>query len=181
MALKSTIFKVKLSVNDLDRPYYAEPELTLARHPSETDLRLVVRLIAFALHADPALQFSKGLSSEDEPTLCLRSDTGEILTWIDIGQPEPKQLRKAAGKAKQVVVYTYQRRSAEVWWRKQRSELADIANLALFHLDEDCLTELIQNLPRHFSLSCTRQENQLWLARDDLSGSLELFDWRGEI
>ena len=178
MALKSTIFKVNLSVSDLDRPYYAEHELTLARHPSETDLRMLLRMIVFAIHAGPELRLCKGLSTDDEPDLWSIGATGEIIEWIELGQVEPKRLRKASGKANQVFVYTYQKRSADVWWQKNQSLLSDIDNLQACHLDADALTELTDDLPRQFSLSCTRQDGLLWLNRDSFSTQLEPTVWR---
>src|SRR5262244_3039128 len=111
MALKSTIFKAQLQVSDLDRNHFATHSLTLARHPSETDERMMVRLLAFALNADERLEFGRGLSAEDEADL-----TGAIDAWIDVGLPDERRLRKAAGRAKQVKVYTYGGRAAELWW-----------------------------------------------------------------
>ena len=60
MALKATIFKAELQVSDLDRGHFETHALTIARHPSETDERMMVRLLAFALNADAALDFGKG-------------------------------------------------------------------------------------------------------------------------
>ena len=93
MAAKATIFKAELQVTDLDRHYYASHALTLAQHPSETETRLLVRLIAFALHADERLEFGRGLSDEDEPALWRRDYTGAIEQWIELGQPDESRLR----------------------------------------------------------------------------------------
>ena len=95
MALKSTVCKVVLSVADIDRGYYRDHELTIARHPSETDERMMVRLLAFALHADEALEFGRGLSTEDEPDVWRRDLTGVILQWIEVGLPDEREVRKA--------------------------------------------------------------------------------------
>jgi uncharacterized protein YaeQ len=104
MALKSTIFKVELSVADIDRGYYRDHSLTLARHPSETDERMMVRLLAFALHADPALEFGRGLSAEDEPDLVRRDLTGASEQWIEVGLPDEPEVRKACGRSRAVSV-----------------------------------------------------------------------------
>jgi uncharacterized protein YaeQ len=85
MALKSTIFRATLNVSDLDRGYFAEHALTLARHPSETDERMMVRILAFALHGDERLQFGRGISTDDEPALWLKDDAGQIVRWIEVG------------------------------------------------------------------------------------------------
>src|SRR5512139_3719436 len=121
MALRATVYRADLTVSDLDRGVYSQHALTLARHPSETEERLVVRLLAFALHADEALTFGRGVGTEDEPALWRRDDTGQINLWIEIGQPDEKTLRQACGRATQVVVYAYGARSAEVWWANQRA------------------------------------------------------------
>ena len=99
MSPKSTVMKVELQVSDMDRHYYASHALTLAQHPSETDLRLLVRLLAFALYADERLEFGRGLSDEDEPTLWRRDYTGAVEQWIELGQPDESRLRRAAGRA----------------------------------------------------------------------------------
>src|SRR4030095_11416346 len=137
MALKSTIFKAELSVADIDRGYYRDHALTIARHPSETDERLMVRLLAFALHADERLEFGRGLSDEDEPALWRRGYTGEIEQWIELGQPDESRIRKACGRAQQVVVITYSGHGAEVWWNKNAQTLARLKNLTVIDIDAD--------------------------------------------
>ncbi|MEO7259228.1 MAG: YaeQ family protein, partial [Luteimonas sp.] len=118
MALKATVVKVELQVSDMDRHYYATHMLTLAQHPSETDERLMVRLLAFALHADERLEFGRGLSNEEEPDLWRRSYTGEIEQWIDLGQPDESRIKKACGRAQEVIVVNYSGRSADLWWNR---------------------------------------------------------------
>ena len=105
MAQKSTIYKAELSISDMDRHYYETHKLTVAKHPSETDERLMVRLLAFALSAREQLEFSKGLSSDDEPDVWEKSLSGEIELWITLGLPSEKIVRQSCGKAREVVVY----------------------------------------------------------------------------
>jgi uncharacterized protein YaeQ len=107
MALKATIFKAELSVADIDRGVYRDHALTIARHPSETDERMMVRLLAFALHADERLEFGRGLSAEDEPDLSRRDLTGTLEQWIEVGLPDEREVRKACGRAREVFVYAY--------------------------------------------------------------------------
>jgi uncharacterized protein YaeQ len=119
MAAKATVFKAELSVSDMDRHYYATHQLTLAMHPSETEERLMVRVLAFALNASERLAMGRGISStEEEPELWARDLTGAIDLWIEVGQPDEQRLRKACGRAKEVRVYCYSGRSAGVWWQK---------------------------------------------------------------
>src|SRR5487761_2687911 len=123
MTQKSTVFKVDLHIADLDRHYYHDHALTLARHPSETDERMMVRLLAFALHAHEALSFANGLSTDDEPDLWQKDLTGAIELWIDVGLPEERAIRKACGRAGQVCIYSYGGRAAVIWWEQCRSKL----------------------------------------------------------
>ena len=130
MALTATIFKVDLTISDLDRGYYATHALVLARHPSETDERMMVRMLAFALNADEALEFGKGLSNEDEPALWRKDLTGIIEQWIEVGLPDEKAVRKACGRATQVLLYTYGR-GATKWWQDNSDAMARPDNLTV--------------------------------------------------
>jgi len=163
MALKSTVFKAELQISDLDRHYYHTHQLTLARHPSENDERMMVRLLAFALHADPALEFTKGLSTQDEPDLWRKELTGDIALWIDLGQPDEKRLRKAAGRAARVVVYSYSGRSAAVWWEQMHDKLTRFDNLAVIDLPAEAVAALADLAQRSMRLQCTVQDGELWL------------------
>src|SRR3982751_4014640 len=118
MATKATVFRAELQVSDMDRHYYATHALTLAQHPSETDERLMVRLLAFALYADERLEFGRGLSSEDEPALWDRARDGEIALWIELGQPDESRVRRACGRARHVVVVNYGGQGSDMWWKK---------------------------------------------------------------
>ena len=131
MALKSTIFKVELSVADIDRGYYADHSLTLARHPSETDERMMVRVLAFALHADNTLEFGRGLSAEDEPDLVRRDLAGAIEDWIEVGLPDEREVRRACGRSRAVHVLAYGGRAVELWWEAARETLVRQARLGV--------------------------------------------------
>lgn len=123
MALKSTIFKAELAIADMDRHYYRDHALTLARHPSETDERLMVRLLAFALLADERLEFGKGLSDTDEPDLWQKDLTGAIDTWVEVGLPDERRIVRAAGRAERVVVLAYGGNQASIWWKGVETKL----------------------------------------------------------
>ncbi len=164
MALKSTIFKAELQVSDLDRNHFATHSLTIARHPSETDERMMVRLLAFALNADEALEFGRGLSSEGEPDLVKRDLTGAIELWIDVGLPDERELRKAAGRAREVKMYLYGGRSAALWWAQNEAALQRLQNLTVVELPP-AITEAITPLAqRSMRIDCTIQDAQLWFA-----------------
>src|SRR3546814_12877333 len=126
----------------MDRHYYATHALALARHPSETDERLMGRLLAFALHADERLEFARGAASDDEPDLWLKSRSGEIDLWIDVGQPDETRIRKACRRAGRVVVLNYHGRSADLWWDKVRNGLPPCTTLTVIDLNAATVAEL---------------------------------------
>lgn len=165
MALKATIFKADLQVSDLDRGHFETHALTLARHPSETDERMMVRLLAFALNADERLEFGRGLSTEDEPDLVLRDLTGAIDAWIDVGLPDERRIRKASGRSERVVVYTYGGRAAELWWNENAAALERLANVRVLDLDPEATKALAKAADRTMALSCTVQDGHVWFAQ----------------
>lgn len=167
MALKSTVFKAELQVSDLDRHYYASHALTLARHPSETDERMMVRLLAFALFAHERLEFGRGLSAEDEPALWLKDLTGAIELWIEVGLPDERVLRRACGKAGRVVALIYGGRTAELWWEQNREKLQRLRNLTVLGLSPAITQPLSRLANRSMSLQCTIQDHQAWLNASD--------------
>ncbi len=164
MAIKATIFKAELQVSDMDRGHFANHSLTLARHPSETDERMMVRLLAFALDADEALEFGRGLSTEDEPDLVKRDLTGSIELWIDVGLPDEREIRKASGRADAVKVYTYGGRGASLWWSQNEAALQRLANVSVIEIPEDVTAQMTAWAERTMRVECTIQERQLWLS-----------------
>jgi len=144
MALKSTIFKAEISVADIDRGYYRDHALTIARHPSETDERMMLRLLAFALHADDALEFGRGISTDDEPDLWRRDLTGVVEQWIDVGLPDEREVRKACGRAREVHVLAYGGRAVDLWWRNVREKLQRQDRLAVTEVPIEASRALAQ-------------------------------------
>lgn len=166
MALRATVYRADLTVSDLDRGVYGQHALTLARHPSETEERLMVRLLAFALHADAALEFGRGLSTEGEPDLWQRDATGAIERWIDVGLPDERDVRKACGRAREVVVLAYGARRVDAWWNDNAAAFGRLANLRVLTLTA-AETEALQSLAeRSMTLTCTIQDGHVWLASD---------------
>ena len=172
MALKATIFKADLQIADMDRGHYADYSLTLARHPSETDERMMVRLAAFALCADESLAFGAGLSSEVEPALWRRDLTGRIQMWIEVGLPDEKSVRKACGRAREVLVYAYGR-GADMWWRQAGEELARHENLSVWALPIEATHTLATLADRSMRLQFTIQEAVVFATDDKQSVQLE--------
>ncbi len=175
MAAKATIYKALLNIANMDSHYYAEHNLTMAKHPSETDLRLMVRLVAFILNADEALEFCKGISQEDEPDLWKKSLGGEIELWIDLGQPDEKRIKKACGRSEKVIIYTYQEGMAAAWWKQIQTSLTRFSNLQVIHLDIDGEIEALAK--RAMSLQANISDNELTLMDDEHSVVIREKSW----
>lgn len=177
MALGSTIYKANLNVADMDRHYYADHALTIARHPSETDERVMVRLLAFALHAHERLEFGRGIGTADEPDLWQRDLTGRIELWIDVGQPDERRVRRACGQAGRVVVYSYGGRVVEQWWAKAGPELERCRNLEVVSLAPATTQALAALAGRGMELQLMVQEGDIWLASGDARLAIER-EWK---
>jgi uncharacterized protein YaeQ len=163
MASNATICKATVQISHMDRQYYADHVLTLARHPSETEERLMVRLLAFVLHAGEGLSFGRGLSTEEEPALWQKDLMGAIVYWIEVGQPDEKTIRRACGRADQVSIYTYGGRGADQWWEKNMAALGRLNNLAVLNLPLDGSRALAALAQPSMQLQCTIQEGQIWM------------------
>ncbi|MEO8165442.1 MAG: YaeQ family protein [Betaproteobacteria bacterium] len=173
MALKATIFKVELHIADMERGYYHDHALTVARHPSETDERMMVRLLAFALNADDTLAFGAGLSADDEPDLWRKGLTGNIETWIDVGLPDDKRIRKACGRADAVLVYAYGGHATQLWWQQVGDKLARSNKLSVIDLPQAGTRALAGLAARNMQLQITIQDGQVWVADDRASVQLD--------
>lgn len=174
MALSSTIYKVSINIANMDTHYYQSHDLTVAQHPSENDLRFMIRLIAFMLNASEALSFTKGLSTDDEPDLWQKTLTDEIDLWIDLGQPDEKRIRKACGRARQVVIYTYHDRKAKMWWEQQQKNLERFSNLQVFHINAEGAEEMVQ---RSMQLQCNIQDGEVYLNDDNTSLTISVDEY----
>ncbi len=175
MATKATIYKALLNIANMDSHYYAEHNLTMAKHPSETDLRLMVRLIAFILNADEELGFCKGISQEDEPDLWKKSLGGDIELWIDLGQPDEKRIKKACGRSEKVIIYTYQEGMATSWWKQIETSLTRFSNLQVIHLEMD--GEIEDLAKRAMSLQANISDGELTLIDEEQSIVIQEKSW----
>ena len=178
MALKATICKASLQVSDMDRNYYAEHALTVARHPSETDERMMVRILAFALNAHEHLAFGKGLSDTDEPDLWQKDLTGSIEHWIEVGQPDDKRMRRACGRANRVTVYAYGNRP-ELWWKPLVDQFDRARNLAVWRIPSVAVQSLEKLADRNMRLQCTVQDGQLYFSNAAETVQIELEALKG--
>lgn len=164
MALRATIYKAELNVADNDKHYYASHSLVLARHPSETTERMMVRLVAFALHAGEDLSFTKGLSEVEEPDIWLKDLTGSISLWIDVGQPDERRILKACGRAEQVFVYCYARNAEKLWWDTVRAKLERARNLTVISFPSEQTKALCALVGQNMDVNVSVQDGSIFVS-----------------
>ncbi len=181
MALKSTIFKAGLQVADIDHGYYADHGLTLARHPSETNERMMIRIAALALNAhrlvslcqgDARIGFGAGLSDPDDPDVWIDDFTGRRRVWIEVGQPDERALTRARSRADQVCVYAYSS-AVPVWWAALAPRVRRIDSLEVWAIPAEASAQLASLAERSMQLQATVLDGQLSLSSPATSVSLE--------
>lgn len=165
MALKSTVFKAELQISDMDRGHYQTHSVTVARHPSETDERMMMRILAFIVHASDYLIFAEGLASPDEPDLWEKDLTGAVALWIMVGLPDEKQIKKALSRSKQVVIYSYGGSAVDLWW----SAIAHhkFNNVSVMNIEPKISQALVALVERTMKLHCTIQDGTIWVSNAD--------------
>ena len=178
MAIKATIFRVELNIADIDRNYFHDHKLTIARHPSENDVRMMARLVAFVLNAHEDLIFTQGVSSGDEPDLWRKDLSGNIEVWIDLGQPDEKRIRNACGRAKEVIIYAYSGNSANAWWKKIHPDINRFKNLSVINLPTEAIKEMAALAQRSMDFPCTIQGGEVWISGRDKTVKICPIRWK---
>ena len=164
MALKPTIYKLNISLSDLDRNYYDALTITIAQHPSETLERMMVRVLAFCINAQEFLTFTKGLSDADEPDIWARTLDGNISIWIDVGEPSVERIKKASSLASTVRVYSFNSKS-DVWWNKEQEKFSKLA-ASIFQFQWESVQVLARLVERTMSLSITIADDSAYVATE---------------
>ncbi|WP_034912484.1 YaeQ family protein [Erwinia sp. 9145] len=177
MALKATIYKAAVNVADMDRSVFLDSNLTLARHPSETEERLMLRLVAWLVNAHERLTFTRGLSAEDEPEIWRMNDHNGIELWVELGLPDERRIKKACSRSGEVCLYTYNARAAQIWWQQNQARLAQQDNLTVRFLDDEQLKALTQLASRSMTLQATIQDGTIWLSDEQHHLELHFTDW----
>lgn len=166
MALPSTIYKTTIQLSDVDRSVYETLQATVARHPSETEERLVARLLAYALLQEPELSFTKGISATEEPDLWVRGGDGRVLVWVEVGLPEGDRIIKASRHSERVALLVCGRTLAN-WVQLQLPKLEKLANLTIICIDQPFIDRLTAQLERSINWSITITEGTLYLETGD--------------
>ena len=178
MALKATIYKANLQIADMDRNVYGDHSITIARHPSETDERMLARLLVFALNVpvnndQGALEFAKDLWDSDEPALWQKDLTGVIKHWIEVGQPDEKRLARACSRVGRVSVYAFGS-AASIWWNGIRDKVARLRNLSVWQAPADQIQALVELAQRSMQLQVTVQDGAVWIGDGERSVEITL-------
>jgi len=162
MAQKATIYRVQLELSHVDRGVYAERQLTLARHPSETTERMLMRLLAFGLRYEEGLEFGRGVSATDEPDLWRREGDGRVIDWIEVGQPDAKRLVKAARQSNRCDLFVFGE-GADRWRAAQLDGMKAPENLAVARIDDAFVDSLAAVADRQIRWSMTVSEGTIFL------------------
>ncbi len=175
MALRSTIYKAELNVADNDRSYYGSHAATLARHPSETEERLMVRLLAYGLHVDAneGLVFARGLSDAEEPALWEHDLSGQLLHWLEVGLPDDRRMLKASARADRVTVVAYGR-NVGVWWNGVKDKITRARNISVYALDAAGTEELAKLAGRGMTVNLNIQDGTVWASSEQGEATIEV-------
>lgn len=186
MAIKSTIFKATIAIADIDHAYYADHSLTIACHPSETDERMMMRLLALSINAhqlqtvcqgDGVLSFGAGLSDPNDPDVWIKDFSDQIKLWVDVGQPDEKAMTKASGRSEQVCVYAYNH-AADVWFKGIENKIARLQNLHVFYIPSQQSQELAKMANRTMQLQATIQDGHVMMSDGQQSLDLIVQRWK---
>lgn len=162
MAQPATIYRANLQLADIDRAIYEGLQLTVARHPSETEERLVARLLAYLLFYETELRFTKGVSAGDDPDLWTKGPDGRVLLWVEVGLPEADRLIKAARHAGRVALLACGK-SLPLWERQQAPKLPGVTNLTIITVEQPFINRLVDLLQRSITWDITITEGTLYL------------------
>lgn len=168
MAIKATIYKATLQIADMDRNVYGTHALTIPLQPSETEERLMVRLLAFALNV-PAddlhgtLQLARGMADADEPDLWHKDLSDQVMHWIEVGQPDDRRLAKASGRARRVSLYCYSH-SAAIWYAGIANKITRLRNLDVWQLPHEQSQALAAMAQRSMQLQVSIQDGTAYVS-----------------
>ena len=176
MAANATIHKANVNIANMDTHYYAEHSLILAQHPSENDLRLMIRLLAFIFNAKEDLTFCKGIAQDDEPDLWQKNLSGDIELWIDLGQLDEKRIKKACNRSKKVIIYVYQEGMATTWFKQNKKLLHRFKNLNIIFLNID--GDIEELCERSMSIQANISDNELNFLNEEKSVLVTEIIWK---
>ena len=166
MALKSTIYKVRLTLSNLNIHHYSDYSLTIAKHPSENELRMMIRLLAFSLSAQEDVQFTKGLSADNEADLWKINHDGSIEHWIELGLPDERRIRQICSKANKVTIYTYHGNQALLWFESIENKVQRFDHLNIIHFSVKDTHLLEAFAEKGMNLNISIEDNDIWISNE---------------
>ncbi|MGJ8662101.1 MAG: YaeQ family protein [Marinicella sp.] len=166
MALKPTIYKLKISISDFNRDYYDTLQLTVALHPSENVERMMARIVAYCLNAQEYLTLTKGLSVVEEPDIWVKSLDDQIKLWIDMGEPAPDRVKKSSRLAAKVKVYSFNSKS-DTWWEQTKNKVQPFSNVQFYQLDWLQIQALASLVERTMDWSLTISGDTVYITAAD--------------
>lgn len=174
MAAGSSIYKASINLANLNTNYYEDLSLTIAMHPSENEVRMMYRLLAYLYSAHERLEFADGLGNPDLPDIWQKDLRGDIEHWVDLGQPDEKRIKKASSRSEKVSIFTYTPSKALTWFDKIKSKVKTNKKLNIYHFTE------IENGPieilakRSLNLSCVIEDKHIYLSNDDIRVQIDI-------
>jgi uncharacterized protein YaeQ len=179
MARGASIHRAQIELSHVDRGVYETLQLTVARHPSETLDRMVMRILAFGLRYAEDLAFGRGVSATDEPDLWRREGDGRVIEWIDVGRPDAKRLIQASRKSTRCQLFVFGDRGRR--WRKAQLETMKApANLGVAYIDDGFVASLAATADRQIAWAMTVFESAIYLTTGDTSFETTPEIWLGD-
>lgn len=166
MAIKPTIYKLRIALSDLNRNYYDSVSLTIALHPSETLERMMARIVAYCLNAQDNLKFTKGLSTVEEPDIWVKTLDDQVSLWIDVGEPAPDRIKKSSRLAPEVKIYSFNSKS-DTWWEKSKNKVYQFENVTFYQLDWQHIETLATFTKRTMDWSISISDDTVYIAAEN--------------
>lgn len=166
MAIKPTIYKLRIAISDLNRDYYDSVSLTIALHPSENTERMMARIVAYCLNAQENLSFTKGLSVVEEPDIWVKTLDDQIKLWIDMGEPAPDRVKKSSRLSPQVIVYSFNSKS-DTWWEQSKDKIQQYKNVKFYQFEWSQIQQLAQLTKRNMDWSLSISGDTVYVSAAD--------------
>ena len=163
-----------MQLSDVDRGVYEALDLRLAQHPSETDLFLVTRALAYCLCFEEGIEFGHGLSNVDEPALWIKSPDGRLVSWIEVGTPSAERLHRASKASPRVCVFT-QHDPQLIVRDAAKTPIHRAHEIELYAPEPALLRALAERVERAMSWELSLSGGQLYVGvgRDSFEGELK--------
>lgn len=159
MALNATIYRFAIDLSDMNRNFYTQLSVHVALHPSETLERMCARILAYAFCYEEGIEFTKGLSTDNEPDLWKMSYSNEIEHWIELGKPDAKRLKKAMGRSQRVTVFSYGGQDVEQWIDSIKKDASVRHGITAYRMDKEPLEQFAGLVERTMQIGLMIQDD----------------------